>query len=205
MAGRFTNEERVAIREKLISAGYEISSDCGIKKMTIAMIAKSAGVAVGSFYNFFPSKEEFVVALISEIETKAMNNMTTNFSKEGTITLKKFLEVFRENFKPENNFFLQIRLDDWVWLKTHLSDSPYFNTDNDAEKVKFLLPRLKGIREDIDTGVVVNFIKSIYALYQNRDTLFEDSLQTNVDLIFDTLYRYMKKAEPGPEKTNSNK
>ena len=205
MAGGFTNEERVAIREKLISAGYEISSDCGIKKMTIAMIAKSAGVAVGSFYNFFSSKEEFVVALISETETKAMNSMTTNFSKEGTITLKKFLTVFRENFKPENNFFLQIRLDDWVWLKNHLSDSPYFNTDNDTEKVKFLLPRLKGIREDIDTGVVINFIKSIYALYQNRDTLFEDSLQTNVDLIFDTLYRYMKKAEPGPEKTNSNK
>ena len=62
-----------------------------------------------------------------------------------------------------------------------------------AEKVKFMLPRLKGVREDIDPGVVVNFIKSIYALYQNRDTLFEDSLQTNVDLIFDTLYRYMKK------------
>ena len=204
MAGGFTNEERVAIREKLISAGYEISSDCGIKKMTIAMIAGSAGVAVGSFYNFFSSKEEFVVALISETETKAMNKMTANFSKNGTITLKKFLEVFRENFKPENNFFLNIRLDDWVWLKTHLSDSPYFNTDNDTEKVKYMLPRLKGIREDIDPGVVVNFIKSIYALYQNRDTLFEDSLQTNVDLIFDTLYRYMKKAEPGPEKPESN-
>ena len=156
------------------------------------MIAKSAGVAVGSFYNFFASKEEFVVALINETETKAMQKMTANFSKDGTIPLKKFLDLFRENFKPENNFFLQIRLDDWVWLKIHLTDSPYFNTDNDTEKVKFMLPRLKGVREDIDPGVVVNFIKSIYALYQNRDTLFEDSLQTNVDLIFDTLYRYMK-------------
>lgn len=195
MAGGFTDEERAAIREKLISAGYELSSDCGIKKMTIAMIAKSAGVAVGSFYNFFASKEEFVVALISETETKAMQKMTANFSKDGTIPLKKFLDLFRENFKPENNFFLQIRLDDWVWLKTHLTDSPYFNTDNDTEKVKFMLPRLKGVREDIDPGVVVNFIKSIYALYQNRDTLFEDSLQTNVDLIFDTLYRYMKNSK----------
>ena len=132
------------------------------------------------------------MALISETETKAMNNMTTNFSKEGTITLKKFLTVFRENFKPENNFFLQIRLDDWVWLKSHISDSAYLNTANDLKKYEFMFAKIRGIRKDAEPGVVVNFIKSIYALYQNRDTLFEKSLQTNVDLIFDALYRYLK-------------
>jgi AcrR family transcriptional regulator len=192
MAGGFTDEERAAIREKLISAGYELITDCGIKKMTIAMVAKAAGVAVGSFYNFYDSKEEFVVALISETEQKAMAKMMTNFSEDGTIELKRFLEVYSENFRPENNFYLRIRLDDWVWLKTHLKGSQYFNTEKDLEKFEFLLPRIKGIRKDIDPGVVTNFIKSIYAMYQNRDSLFEDSLQTNVDLIFDTLYRYMK-------------
>ncbi len=192
MAGGFTDEERAAIREKLISAGYELITDCGIKKMTIAMVAKAAGVAVGSFYNFYDSKEEFVVALISETEQKAMAKMMTNFSEDGTIELKRFLEVYSENFRPENNFYLRIRLDDWVWLKTHLKGSQYFNTEKDLEKLEFLLPRIKGIRKDIDPGVVTNFIKSIYAMYQNRDSLFEDSLQTNVDLIFDTLYRYMK-------------
>jgi AcrR family transcriptional regulator len=192
MAGGFTDEERAAIRLKLISAGYELITDCGIKKMTIAMVAKAAGVAVGSFYNFYDSKEEFVVALISETEQKAMAKMMTNFSEDGTIELKRFLEVYSENFRPENNFYLRIRLDDWVWLKTHLKGSQYFNTEKDLEKFEFLLPRIKGIRKDIDPGVVTNFIKSIYAMYQNRDSLFEDSLQTNVDLIFDTLYRYMK-------------
>lgn len=160
--------------------------------MTIAMVAKAAGVAVGSFYNFYDSKEEFVMALISETEQKAMAKMMTNFSEDGTIELKRFLEVYSENFRPENNFYLRIRLDDWVWLKTHLKGSQYFNTEKDLEKFEFLLPRIKGIRKDIDPGVVTNFIKSIYAMYQNRDSLFEDSLQTNVDLIFDTLYRYMK-------------
>ena len=192
MAGGFTDEERMAIREKLISAGYALIEDCGIKKMTIAMVAGSAGVAVGSFYNFFPSKEDFVVALISETEQRAMKKMMAGFSKDGTIALKKFLDVYSENFRPENNFYLRIRLEDWVWLKSHLKGAPYFNTEKDLEKFEFMRPRIKGIRKDIDPGVVTNFIKSIYAMYQNRDTLFEDSLQTNVDLIFDTLYRYMK-------------
>ena len=192
MAIAFTQEQKDEIQEKLIEAGFELSTSIGFKKMTVATVAKSAGVAVGSFYIFFDSKENFVLALIKEAEKEAELRMATVFEKDGTITLKKFLSVFRENFRPETNFLLKISLDDWVWLKSHLTDTTYFNTSGDRQKIEYLLPRLKGVREDIDPGVVVNFIKSIYALYQNRETLFEESLETNVDLIFDSIYRYLK-------------
>lgn len=192
MAIAFTQEQKDEIQGKLIEAGFELSTSMGFKKMTVATVAKSAGVAVGSFYIFFDSKENFVLALIKEAEKEAELRMATVFEKDGTIPLKKFLSVFRENFRPETNFLLKISLDDWVWLKSHLTDTTYFNTSSDRQKIEYLLPRLKGVREDIDPGVVVNFIKSIYALYQNRETLFEESLETNVDLIFDSIYRYLK-------------
>jgi AcrR family transcriptional regulator len=192
MAGGFTEKERVEIRQRLLDSGYELSTEIGIKKMTIAMIAKNSEVAVGTFYNFFASKEEYVVAMIRDTEVKYEKEMASHFSKDGTIALKKFLEVFRENFKPENNFLLRIKLDDWVWLKSHISDSAYLNMANDLKKYEFMFAKIRGIRKDAEPGVVVNFIKSIYALYQNRDTLFEESLQTNVDLIFDAIHRYLK-------------
>ena len=192
MAGGFTEKEREEIRQKLLRAGYEMSTEIGLKKMTVAMIARSAGIAVGTFYNFYASKEEFVIAMIRDTEVRFEKEMAAHFSKDGTITLKKFLEIFRENFKPENNILLRMKLDDWVWLKSHITDSAYFNKTNDIKKYEFMFTKIKGIRQDAEPGVVVNFIKSIYALYQNRDTLFEDSLQTNVDLIFETLYRYLK-------------
>lgn len=192
MAIAFTQEQKDEIQEKLIEAGFKLSTSIGFKKMTVATVAKSAGVAVGSFYIFFDSKENFVLALIKEAEKEAELRMATVFEKDGTIPLKKFLSVFRENFRPETNFLLKISLDDWVWLKSHLTDTTYFNTSSDRQKIEYLLPRIKGVREDIDPGVVVNFIKSIYALYQNRETLFEESLETNVDLIFDSIYRYLK-------------
>ena len=192
MSGGFSDKERVEIRQRLLNSGYELSTEVGIKKMTIAMIAKNSEVAVGTFYNFFASKEEYVVAMIRDTELKYEKEMASHFSKDGTIALKKFLGVFRENFKPENNFLLRIKLDDWVWLKSHISDSAYLNTANDLKKYEFMFAKIRGIRKDAEPGVVVNFIKSIYALYQNRDTLFEESLQTNVDLIFDALYRYLK-------------
>ena len=192
MAGGFTEKEREEIRKSLLNSGYELSTKIGLKKMTVAMIAKNTGVAVGTFYNFYASKEEFVIAMIRETEKGFEEKMISHFSKDGTITLKKFLEVFRENFRPENNILLRMKLDDWVWLKSHVKDSTYLNRTNDLEKYEFMFTKMKGIRRDAEPGVVINFIKSIYALYQNRDTLFEESLQTNVDLIFDSIYRYLK-------------
>ena len=192
MAIPFTQEQKDEIQGKLIKAGFELSTTIGFKKMTISKITEAAGVAVGSFYLFYDSKESFVLALIQAAETEAGLKIASAFAKDGTVPLKKFLSTFRENFRPETNFLLKISLDDWVWLKSHLTDTTYFNTSSDRQKIEYLLPRIKGVREDIDPGVVVNFIKSIYALYQNRETLFAESLETNVDLIFDSIYRYMK-------------
>ena len=192
MAGGFSEKEREEIGQRLLNSGYELSTEIGLKKMTVAMIAQNSGIAVGSFYNFYASKEDFVVAIIRDTEVGFEKEMASHFSKDGTITLRKFLKVFRENFKPEYNILLRMKLDDWVWLKSHLSDSSYFDQANDLKKYEFMFTRIKGIRQDANPGVVVNFIKSIYALYQNRDTLFEEALQTNVDLIFDSIYRYLR-------------
>ena len=43
-------------------------------------------------------------------------------ANSGTIDIKEFLDLFRDCFRPENNFLLKIKLDDWVWLKTHIHD-----------------------------------------------------------------------------------
>ena len=192
MAGGFSERERDEIGQRLLNSGYELSTEIGLKKMTVAMIAKNSGIAVGSFYNFYASKEDFVVAMIRDTEVRFEREMASHFSKDGTITLKRFLEVFRENFRPEHNILLRMKLDDWVWLKSHITDSSYFDQSNDLKKFEFISAKIKGIRQDANPGVVVNFIKSIYALYQNRDTLFEEALQINVDLIFDSIYRYLK-------------
>ena len=102
------------------------------------------------------------------------------------------MKLYRDNFRPENNVYLNLRLDDWVWLKTHITDGSFFTNESDMKKVRELIPHITGIRKDADLSVVANFIKAIYAMYQNRDTLFEESLQTNVDLLFDSMYRYLR-------------
>ena len=191
MSAGFTEQQKEEIRKKLISAGKELAVTIGFKKMTVALVAKSAGVAVGSFYNFFESKESFALAIIRDTGEQHFQSVTAGM-KDGRIPLDKFLDSYRDFFRPENNFMLNIRLEDWAWLMSHISDKSVFTDPANTAQIAETLKYIDGVRPDADIAVVVNFIKTIYAAYQNKDILYERALQTNVDLIFDAIYRYMK-------------
>ena len=192
MAGGFTEEQKNMIRKKLLETGVSLSTTIGFKKMTVASIAKKAGVSVGSFYNFFSSKESFAVAMIDELEKRSFADFMEKLNEKGTVPVEKFLDWYRDYFRPETNFMLRLTLEDMIWLKTHIDAGAYFENGPDMERIKEIIPHITGIRTDFDPGVVVKFIKSIYTAYQSRDTFFEASLQTNVDLIFDAIYRYVR-------------
>ena len=68
MAVGFTDEQKTNIRAKLLTVGSDLAGSVGFKNMTVAQIAKAAGIATGTFYHFYKSKEEFAVALMRDIE-----------------------------------------------------------------------------------------------------------------------------------------
>jgi len=80
-------------RQAIIEAGIRIFIDKGVSETTVRDIIRSTGLASGTFYNYFNSKEEVLVAIFND------------FAKEIGKTVRD------ENVQP-NNFeeFLRIKL-----------------------------------------------------------------------------------------------
>lgn len=88
MAGGFTEEQRNSIRKKLLEVGVSLSTSMGFKRMTVASVVKEAGVSVGSFYNFFSSKEDFSVSMINELENRSFTDFMEKLDGVGTISVR---------------------------------------------------------------------------------------------------------------------
>lgn len=67
MPKAFSEEEKGRIHGRLLEAGRKRFTRYGLKKTTIEELAGAAGIAKGSFYLFFDSKEELYVALLAEV------------------------------------------------------------------------------------------------------------------------------------------
>jgi AcrR family transcriptional regulator len=65
---RFGKSERELIRETLLDRGNELFSRFGLKKTTVEELAAAAGIAKGTFYHFFGSKEELCFDVLKRDE-----------------------------------------------------------------------------------------------------------------------------------------
>jgi AcrR family transcriptional regulator len=66
-------------REVILRAAMELIAERGFQRTPTSMIAERAGVAIGSIYRYFDSKDALIVTLNREIETEAMKFITDGY------------------------------------------------------------------------------------------------------------------------------
>ena len=71
----FKDTDRAIIREKLVIEGKKLLQRYGLKKTSIEELARSAGIAKGTFYHFFESKEDLCFAIFDREEEKLAENL----------------------------------------------------------------------------------------------------------------------------------
>lgn len=57
----------ITSREELLAASKSIAAGQGLAALNMRAVAAAANVAVGSVYNYFPSKAELVTATVQDI------------------------------------------------------------------------------------------------------------------------------------------
>ncbi|WP_097027965.1 TetR/AcrR family transcriptional regulator [Clostridium peptidivorans] len=62
-------------KDIILSAAKDIAASQGITKMDIRSVAKQSGIAIGTVYNYFPSKGELLVAVIEDFWEGGFSNV----------------------------------------------------------------------------------------------------------------------------------
>lgn len=93
MSRGFTNGEKKEIREKLIEALESELKYQKINKISIDELVSKVGIAKGSFYLFFKSKEFLFMELINKIQGDIVDSFK-HIAKEENISEKEKLKKF---------------------------------------------------------------------------------------------------------------
>ena len=102
-------------RERIIASAAKLFGDKGYHDTTTAEIAESAGVAAGTIYIYFSSKEELLVAVFEEFLGKHMERLREGVERETTPKEKLVrlmglgLELMQDNPDSARIFLSQLR------------------------------------------------------------------------------------------------
>ena len=82
-----SQERSRATVDALIEATARVLTKVGFDKATTNRIAETAGVSVGSLYQYFPSKEALVVAVIDRHNSESMQLVRSALAEVGSLPL----------------------------------------------------------------------------------------------------------------------
>jgi AcrR family transcriptional regulator len=91
---RITEEAKSATRQRILKAAQGLFARRGFEATTTREIAREAGIATGTLFNYFPTKEAVAHCLVSEAGSLAATNFAVESSGSDSAALSLEEELF---------------------------------------------------------------------------------------------------------------
>ncbi len=99
MPRAFSADERETIESRIRAAGREQFERVGLRKTTVSDLARAAGVAKGSFYLFYASKEALLSSILQEEETTLRREVQEQMARPYRSARDRFAHFLRLHFQ----------------------------------------------------------------------------------------------------------
>jgi AcrR family transcriptional regulator len=196
MPKAFTQSQIDQIRLALLQKGREYFIRYGLKKTSVDDIARAVGIAKGSFYRFFESKEALFLEIHKASEEKLRTDLMCKFEK-----IKEPDEKLRFFIKSSFAILEEDPLILAVFGRGELNSISGFISSKQYEEhyrenivfMKDLIQRWQeeGIIRQVDAEVTGNLIASAFFIYLQKETLGTEMYNKVTDMLIETLVNYL--------------
>lgn len=204
MPKSFTIEERRAISRNLLEKGRELFSIYGLKKTTIDDITDEVGIAKGSFYNFFESKEVLYYEVFLQEEKKLRGKALMSLSS-GDLTSARFKQFLVRTFEMIDQYptIRRMYLEDEYKLLMHRLPQSY-RDNHTSEDIAQLTPLIKKWQADgkmvsLDPEIITGMIRAFFVLVLHKKDLGEEYFSATIELLAESIANRLI-----PEKDSAN-
>lgn len=183
----FSDTDRTNIRESLLVIGRKALEKNSYKNISVADIATDAGIAKGTFYNFFPSKEVFFYEIMLQIRDE--NRMAFAEFIESP-TRENAYNLFYERYTTKKTIYDYFTTDELKIIFRRLPHKQKEADENSLELAKKVISACTD-RTDIKAEVVVNLMNIAASASAEREFLLPGSYNETIAVIAKAITDYI--------------
>lgn len=187
----FTEDEKKEIENKMFEAGMTLIKEYGLTHASVTKITQAAGIGKSTFYNFFDSKELFIIALIKYERAKTMKSIEAFLNGRQKMTKEEGKKLLRMIIYHQDSIYQYLTEEDVKNLYPAMKEAGFIEDDLNSDTPEYLLSIMEGVRKDVDAKVFVNFLRMMAICVTQKEALHQDVLDVNLDMIFDKLFEYV--------------
>ncbi|WP_068986704.1 MULTISPECIES: TetR/AcrR family transcriptional regulator [Lysinibacillus] len=188
---RISAEQRKQIHETLLSKSKELFIQYGFSKTSIDDIVNACGIAKGSFYSYYPTKEELFYAVLRR-EEEIKNNIIAEVMSESLPPKELLMRFFDISFKAieENEFFQSLyQRGEYERIvkrlpKELIDGHAKEDLESSLQFVKFL--QEKGVTEE-DPEILIGLFRIMMLLPLHRQEIGEQTFLKTIKKMIECL------------------
>ncbi|MFC1524499.1 TetR/AcrR family transcriptional regulator [Thermodesulfobacteriota bacterium] len=199
---RITEEAKKQNRDRIVRAAARLFNDKGFEDATTRDIAQAAGLAVGTMFNYFPSKETLAMTMVNDSLILGAEDYQQRLTGEEDLVEDLFLFVVSglNRLRPMHPYVGPV-------LEKSLSPFPRKNTCREGEITR--LEHLAAVRQIIGAHghvavpeyVSVNLYWSLYlgilAFWANDETPRQEATLALIDYSLQLFVKAISTSEEG--------
>lgn len=191
-----TEQEKNNQRQRLLAAGKGLLASYGARKTSVEDITKAAGIAKGTFYQHFESKEAFFFELIVQFHRDLFKQAEQVFTAPGEEPLRDRVRSFIRSSFHSAEFLAIFKYYDEIEeliLALQAAASPMPGALQEMEHAAYeRLLRLFGFdTQRVKPGVVHNYLHTIYFGIANARIMEKDCIEETFEALLDGLISYI--------------
>ena len=196
MAKAFTESEKEQVRLNLLKKGKEFFIKFGLKKTSIDNLARATGIAKGTFYTFFESKEALFLAVHEASEGKLRDDLLSKIEsiKEPAEKLRTFLKscfVMMEEDPLMRTVFSNGGIDGFSGFIGSRQYEEHYHEGIEMMKGLIRQWQSEGIVRRVDPEVAGNMITSTFFIFLQKETLGDEMYKKVTDMLIESLVNYL--------------
>lgn len=191
----FNEDEKAKLKAAMFESGFELLKEEGMTHMSIDKITSSCGIGKSTFYNFFSSKEEFVIQMIDYKRLTALESVKDRLKGRKKMTVHEGRQLLKSILHSSDSIYQFLKLEDLLKLQ----EKPNYLSNPDIEEENSLMKELfsciEGVREDPDYSLIANLLKIVTLVQEEKKLLHEEAYDKTIDVLYQTLFGYIFKKE----------
>jgi len=183
MAKAFTQKEKILIRKTLLETGLQRFSKQGVRATRLSDLCKDVGIAKGSFYNYFSSKEELFMLIAEQKNAKHRTDMITFIKQEHNNSNEKISQLFdmiwtKIEQDPLLNLIIEHNEGDYIFRKI-----PPAWVEEKSKNDKIFLNELTDILQQQNPNIIEGLMTLSVSLYMQHQAIPEQQMQNAIRIL----------------------
>lgn len=199
MARGFNEREKEYITDALVEQGKKLFTQYGLHKTSIQDITKSVGIAPGSFYKFFDSKEELYFGIL-EMEEEKIKEQFANIDLSQVEqpkevikrTIKKMIQMVDANPLIRELYFGSTMKNLVKKLPSEVLEKHF---EKDASSLLFVIEEweTEGVVFSEKAEVIAGVLRSLFVMMLHQQEIGQEVYEETMELFIDSIVDHLVK------------